>query len=268
MGEFNIEVTSASDIGAARYFRGLIMGAAHVGKTSAVLMTCPKPAYVINCDKKISLNPGTELCLEKKLPLRWQSSFVHSWDDMEAALKVARSLVKDKGVKTVVLDTLSGFSKVLLERCIQASAQQNKSGKPDGRKYWPEYHKRLEGIVDRLHVLDAHVVVCSHWEDAVESSDDDDDADRKPSAPKAGPGIVPMLGGKSRLKAGQWFEDVLFMEKRKGEERVLRCSIDGVWGPASKSLPGVQEMPADISGFIKAKEDRLKKLVNAARNSR
>jgi len=264
MGEFNIEVTPASDISSSRYFRGLILGAPHVGKTSAVLMTCPKPAFVINCDKKISLNPATELCLEKKIGLRWESCFVSSWDHMEAALKVAKDKVKNGGCKTVVLDTLSGFSKFLLEAVIRASAQQSQSGKPDGRKYWPEYHKRLEGIVDRLHILDAHVVVCSHWEDAGESDDSDQDDDKK-TTPKAGPGIVPMLGGKSRLKAGQWFEDILFMEKRKNEERVLRCSIEGVWGPASKSLPGVSEVPADLTAFIKAKDDRLKKLVAASR---
>jgi len=260
-GAYAIEVTPASAIASSRWFRGLILGAAHVGKTSAVLMTCPKPAFVINCDKRISLNPGTELCLEKKLRLDWNSCFVSSWDEMEAALKTSKQFVKERGVRTVVLDTLSGFSTRLLDQCIKASAQQAQSGKPDGRKYWPEYHKRLEGIVDRLHALDAHVVVCSHWED---SSSEDDDEDPK-KTPKAGPGIVPMLGGASRKRAGQWFEDVLFLEKRKGEERVLRCSIDGVWGPASKSLPGVSEVPADITAFIKAKEDRMRKLVASAR---
>ena len=194
-----------------------------------------------------------------------------SFDDMETALKVAKMQVKEKGCKTVVFDTISGYSKILLRRCIQVSAQANKSGKPDGRKFWPAYHDHLESVIDRLHALDAHVVVCAHWEDSSGGGDDDDDKDKedfKAATPKAGPGIVPMLGGKSRLKAGQWFEDVLFMEKRKGEERVLRCSIDGVWGPASKSLPGVSEVPADISSFIKQKDERLRKLLNAARSSR
>lgn len=268
MGEFNIEVTPASDIGRSQFFRGLIMGSAHVGKTSAVLMTCPKPAYVINCDKKISLNPGTELCLKKKLNLQWKSSFVDSYDKMEAAIKVAKHLVKEERYKTIVLDTISGYSKTLFNHCV-AKANMADSKKPKGMLYWPAYHSALEAVVDRLHALDAHVVICSHWEGG--SGDDDEDEDAKENkapfktTPKFGTGIIPMLGGKSRLKAAGWFEDILFMEKRKNEERVLRCSIEGVWGPASKSLPGVSEVPADIGAFIKAKEDRLKRLVASAR---
>ena len=268
MSDFNIEITPMGSVSESHYFRGLIMGSAHVGKTSCVLMTAPKPTFVINCDKQISLNPGTMLCLEKKIPLKGSSVFVKSFDDMETALKVAKMQVKEKGVKTVVLDTVSGYSKILLKRCIQVSAAANRSGLPDGRKYWPAYHDHLESVIDRLHALDAHIVVCAHWEDSSSGDDDDKDEDKKPSTAKAGPGIVPLLGGKSRLKAGTWFEDVLFMEKRKGEERVLRCSIDGVWGPASKSLPGISEVPADISAFIKQKDERLRKLLNAARGTR
>jgi len=259
VGDYAIEVIPASRVGESRFLRMLLLGSAGIGKTSAVLMTAPKPIYVINSDRKTSLNPGTELCLEQKISTNWVSSLVHAADKMEAAIKTARQLVKEKGYKTIVWDTMSSYSKFLLEQCVQASLTA--AGKPDGRKYWPEYHKRLEAVVDRLHLIDAHVIVCSHWEDN-SSSEDDDNGEKK--TPKVGPGIVPMLGGASRKRAGQWFEDVVFMQKNKEDERVLRTNIEGVWGPSAKSLPGVQEVPADITAFIKSKDDRLKRLVKNA----
>jgi hypothetical protein len=255
MADYAIEVIPASSVGSSRYLRMLILGAAGIGKTSCVLMTAPKPIYVINSDRKTSLNPGTELCLENKISTNWVSSMVHAADKMEAAIKTARQLVKEKGYKTIVWDTMSSYSKFLLEQCTQASLTA--AGKPDGRKFWPEYHKRLEAVVDRLHMIDAHVIVCSHWED---NSSSEDDADEK-KTPKVGEGIVPMLGGASRKRAGQWFEDVVFMQKNKGGERVLKTDIEGVWGPSTKSLPGTMEVPADITAFIKAKDERLKKLI-------
>ena len=53
MSDFNIEITPMGSVSESHYFRGLIMGSAHVGKTSCVLMTAPKPTFVINCDKQI-----------------------------------------------------------------------------------------------------------------------------------------------------------------------------------------------------------------------
>jgi hypothetical protein len=259
MGEYAIEVVPASSVGANRFLRMLLLGSAGVGKTSTVLMTAPKPIYVINSDRKTSLNPGTELCLENKISLNWSSSLVQSADAMEAAIKTARALVKEKGVKTVVWDTMSGYSKFLLDQCKKASLTS--SGKEDGRKYWPEYAKRLEGVVDRLHLLEAHVIVCSHWEDSATYEDDGDEK----KIPKFGEGIVPMLGGASRKRAGQWFEDVVFMQKMKGGERVFKTDIEGVWGPSTKSLPGVQEVPADVAQFIKSKDDRFRKLMANAK---
>ena len=262
MGDYAIEVTPASAVGASKYLRMLMLGTAGVGKTSCVLLTAPKPIYVINSDRKTSLNPATELCLESKVKLDWGSSLVHSADKMEAAIKTAKQLVKEKNYKTVVWDTMSSYSKFLLEQCVQASLTA--AGKPDGRKFWPEYHKRLEAVVDRLHLLEAHVIVCSHWED---NSSSEDDSDEK-KTPKVGEGIVPMLGGASRKRAGQWFEDVVFLQKMKDDSRVLKTNIEGVWGPSSKSIPGVSEMPADITNFIKVKEERLKRLIRNAGGAR
>lgn len=272
MGDFAIDVTSLGDVQSSEWLRAIVMGAAHVGKTSAVLMTAPKPIYIINCDKKVSLNPGTMLCLEKKISLKGQSSFVGSIDDMEAALKVAKDLVKTKGYKTVVLDTITGFSKVLMKRCMEKSM---KDGEPQKLKFWPAYHDYLEGLVDRLHLLPAHVIVNSHWEDDG-SFEDDGESPAEDSTfeikgktikatPKSGRGIIPMLGGKSKRKAATWFEDVIFMEQRSGEKRIFSLSIDGVYGPASKSLPGVSEVPADFEAFIRMKNERLKKLIAAAK---
>lgn len=265
MGEYAIEVLDASAVTQRRFIRTLLLGPPKCGKSTSVLLTCPKKAYVINSDQDDALDPAVELSLEKKIKLEFSHSLVQSDQAMEAALKTARQLVKERGIKTVIWDTMSNYSKFLLEQCVKASAAQAKSGLPDGRKYWPEYHKRLEGVIDRLFRLDAHVVVISHYID--NSSESDDSSDVK-KTPKVGEGIVPMLGGQSRATIGRMFSDVMFLEKRKDGSRVFVTDIDGVWGPGCRSLPGVKEIPADVSAFIRAKEERMRKLMLAAKGAK
>ena len=264
MAELQLVPQQAMVTAERRFLRMLMLGSPRIGKSYAALSTAPRPIYWINSDGRDSLDGAIETMLEKKIKPDFQSNVIQSAAKMEEAIKLARSLVKDHGVKTIGWDTMSSFSDFLLDECIVASGAAASSGKPDGRKYWPEYHKRMQNIIQRLFKIDAHVLVLSHWIDL--SSESDDNGDKK--TPKIGKGIVPLLGGTSRLTIPRHFGDIVFVEKRKSaDDRVFLCDIDGVFGPGSRSLPGVQEIKADIGLFIKTRDERMKKLLAAMKGS-
>ncbi len=231
----------AEDVVKSPYLRLLIMGAPKVGKTTTTLMTCEHPAYVINCDDESSLVPAARKTKE------------FSYDNviggdalqrLEGAIAEARKGVKEGRYKTIVWDTISSFAM----RIEQILADATDTGKgPDGRRFWPEYEKRLRNAVDRLFTLKAHVIVLSHYIDVGGEVNENQLA-------KTGPGIVPLLGGKARGTIPSLFQDVLFLEKKK-EGRVFITSISGVWGPGCRSLPDVTVVPADIMGFWKRAQD-------------
>jgi AAA domain len=266
---YDIEVIDAKQVAVRKFLRLLVMAPPKVGKTSAVLMTSPRPIYVINSDGPDALDPATELCLERKLSLKFKQSIVQSDAKMDAAIGTARELVKKEGTKTIVWDTMTNYSKFILEQCKKATL--TKQGAEDGRKFWPLYHSKMEAVIDRLFSIDAHVVVISHYE---ENSSDQDLDEEKKGTPKFGEGIVPMLGGKSRKRIGGMFPDVVFVEKKSAkeikesgsEDRVFVTDMEGVWGPGCRSLPGVKSTPADIGAFLKMKEERMKKLMRGLRD--
>jgi hypothetical protein len=243
---------SADDLEGPKYLRLLVLGFNKVGKSTQVISTSPKPVYVINCDQPDALEPV------RRFDRSFSHNFIDSSQKMADAIEVARQLVKDGKVSTVVWDTLSGFSPNLELEAFASTLTSE--GKEDGRRAWPVYRKFLRGFIGRLFKLKCHVVVVSHYLDVGGSSDDDKDAGKKVA--KTGPGIVPMLGGASRAEVGGMFQDVVFMEKRLTgpgvEERFFVTGIDGVFGPGCRSMPGNMDLPADVSEFLKrAIEGRL-----------
>jgi hypothetical protein len=261
-----LEPLDGTSILDTRFLRMLMLGVPKVGKTSSILLTCPKPAYVINSDRKDSLNAATDLMLEQGVPIKgkFAHNFVVNDETMEKAIKLARTLVRESGYKTIVWDTISGFCPHLVAQCIKSTL--TKDNKENGLRYWWEFRKRIINFTERLLLIDAHVIVASHWEDFSTKVEDDDSPFENKIA-KSGEGIVPLIPGKARLSIGKLFEDVVFMEKTKDGKRVYTTEIDGVWGPGTSSLPGVKQVPADIGAFIKAKEERVKKLRAGLRSS-
>lgn len=239
-----------------RYLRLLLMAPPKVGKSCAVILTAPRPVYVINCDQPTSLDP----VIERAQLLGVTPDEVFTWDfvkdvaSMEAAIKSAHALVKAGEVKTIVVDTISKYAQRLHA---QMELKSDEGRGPDGRRSYPETDKRLQGMLDRLFRLKAHVIYTSHFlEQGQEISG---------QLAKQGPGIAPSLPGKSRQSIPAEFTDVIFMEKirggrnkktgkRKPEQRVFVTSFEGVWGPGCRSLAkndsSVRVLPADISNLI------------------
>jgi AAA domain len=256
---------AADDLEGPKYLRLLVMGFNKVGKSTCVIASAPKPVYVINSDQPDALEPVR----------RFDRTFLHNHVDssqkMDQAIEVARQLVKDDRVQTVVWDTMSGFSPTLELEAFASTLTGE--GKEDGRRAYPVYRKYLRAFITRLFKLKCHVVVITHYLDV--GGGDDDAKDKTKKVAKTGQGIVPMLIGASRAEVGGMFQDVVFMEKRLTgpgtEERFFVTGIDGIYGPGCRSMPGNIDLTADVAGFLKlAIEGRLpsqgapKKAVNGA----
>jgi hypothetical protein len=225
---------SSTEVEASSHLRLLVMGAPKSGKTQTIIATAEAPVYVINSDDKYSLRPAARVA-------RFDWDLVLGTDPqaIETALREAREGVKAGRYKTVVWDTITKYAGRAEETF--AAATMNAAGEPDGRRFWPRYRKHLHGIIDRLFMLKAHVIVNAHYLEVgsvlIEGQTD-----------KQGAGIVPQLGGQCRATIPAEFQDVVFLEKRK-EERVFVTSASGVWGPGCRNLPGVSEVPADVQGL-------------------
>ena len=219
-----------------RRLRLLILGSPKVGKSLCAVGTCPQPSYVLNADQDSALDHVTTIYPNARFAQ--EKSPVHTIDDMERGLYAAKKLVKEGVVKTVILDTLSGFSKHLIKEAEEMNA--------DGRKYFPFYTNYIVNLCSRICELPAHVIVTAHWIDV--------SAEEGAENAKTGPGLVPLLETKgARARVGGEFSDVVFMEHRKSG-RVFVTDMQGVWGPGCRNIHGQKLEPvrANIKTLMRA----------------
>lgn len=227
---------SSSEVEQSGYLRLLVLGGPKAGKTHTVIASAEPPVYVINSDDKFSLRPAARVC-----EFEWDLALGNNLVDIEACIKTAREGVKAGRYKTIVWDTITKYASRLEDTC--AAPTMNARGESDGRRYWPLYRKHLHGVIDRLFMLKAHVIVNAHFIAASEVMIEGQTA-------KSGEGIMPMLGGQARQTVPAEFQDVVFLEKRAGKRYFLTAS-GGVWGPGCRSLSGVEQCDADIRALWK-----------------
>ena len=225
----------ASAVESSAYLRLLVLGDPKVGKTHTTIATCEGPAYVINSDDRYALKPAARV----RQDFEWDLALGDDPQVIETCLGAARKGVKEGRYKTIVWDTLTRYSDRIQE--VYSRATQNAKGEPDGRRFWPAYRKHLEGVIDRLFLLKAHVIVTAHYVE-VSTATIDGQID------KAGQGVVPLLGGQARRSIPAMFQDVVFLEK-KGNKRRFVVGADGVFGPGCRNLDGVSECEADIGAL-------------------
>jgi AAA domain len=241
----------ASDIASADWMRLLVLGAPKTGKTTCCVATAEPPVFVINCDDQYSLRPALRAWRAAGRPdeeFAWQMGVEpigldgepneRTLQTMQNALVEAHRGVRAGEYNTVVWDTMTAYA-MQTERVYLNATDTGKG--PDGRRAWPQYEQNLRSCVGRLLQLDAHVIVIAHYID-VGSGLIDPDA----QVEKQGRGIVPLLGGKARATIPALFQDVLFFEKLASGKRVFQVNPQGVWGPASRNIPGTSEEPADV----------------------
>ena len=232
--------SKGSDVEAFSYASLLVLGPPGIGKT-ALISTCPKGVYVIASDDPKKLNSAASRDPD------FTYDAVNSTDgekllaQFEAAYSEASKGVAKGLYQTVVWDTVTLFSANLIAAELDASDTGNG---PNGMVAYERHGKRLFSSVGRLLALKAHVVIMAHDFPATERTIDG-------QAPKQGDGILPAIDGNIRRRIPALFQDIVYMKKLPGsEERVFLTRIGGVYGPRSNNLPGVESLPADVSGFI------------------
>lgn len=223
----------ASDIEACSYLRLLVLGSPKVGKSTTILKSAIGTSYVINSDDEFSLRPATQFTDDFDYDL----VFGTNTQDIEKAIHCAKEGVKEGRYQTIIWDTITKYCWRVED--VFAKATENNAGEPDGRRYHPMMRKHVMNIIDRLFLLPAHVIVNAHWADVGGALIGE-------QLDKNGKGIAPMLPGQLRTHVPAAFQDVIFLEKQ-GENRIFQTSADGVWGPGTRNLPGVKNLPADIS---------------------
>jgi hypothetical protein len=242
---------AASSLERESFLRVLLMGFAKVGKSrSTITSLCEAvgPGYVLCCGDKSGMAPAARIT---KL---FSFDIVRDENDMEACIKESRRGVKDGDYKWVFVDDYSLYASWLCEALRDKSASANKSGEPDGRRYYPELKNRLLNIPRRLFDVKAHVVFASHW---ISPS-----AEIEGQKAKSGQGVMPMIPGAAREELPALFNDVLFMEKLvekgKDDRRVFQVNPEGVWGPGCRSTDGVATIDAHFGAFLKLAADSAK----------
>lgn len=227
----------ASALEREAYDRVWFLGDPRIGKSTAVVSTAAQAfglGYVINCGRQSGLLEASRRSSKFKFDL------IRDESQLEDALKEARRGCKDGTYKWVVWDDMNLYAS-WLEVALEDQTR-NAKGEADGRRFWREYKKRLCNVLLRLQDFKAHIYVISHY---IETGGGLIDG----QTDKAGPGIVPLLGGAARKEApGAFNGDIVFMAmstKKKGERSFFINPV-GVYGPACVSLPGTHELEADV----------------------
>ena len=230
----------ASDLPSSDHLKMLVLGAPRIGKTR-LLATAPKPIYVICSDDESKLDSAARVSKDFEYDPVNSTDGPRLLGQMESALKTAASGVAAGKYKTVVWDTLSSFADYLIAAELAASV---KNGAENPMTAYPSFARRVHNYVGRILSLKAHVVVmCHHYRESKALDG---------QLAKEGEGIVPGIPGKERVKLGGMFRDVVYLEKKGAtEDRQLVCSIKGVWGPGSNTLPGRESVPADLTEFLR-----------------
>lgn len=233
----------AADLAKSDFIRLLTLGPPGCGKTR-LIATCPKPVYVICSDDETKLDSAARVSKDFVYDVANASDGSKLLTQAETCIKEAVRGVNAGEYKTVFWDTFSTFGTLL----VIAELDATDDGKgPNGREAYSSFGKRMFNLVSRVTHIKAHVVFTSH--DYPISPKMDGQIDKR------GEGILPAIEGSIRAKLPGMFRDTCYLAKKKGsQDRELLFHIDGVWGPRSNSLPGVESLPADITEFIRRAE--------------
>lgn len=228
-------------LGASPVPKCLVLAAAKAGKTTTIAKTATATfgkGYVACCSTLEHLRGAKDECEKAGLETP-EFDMVKSIDDMEAAIKSARTGVKEGAYKWVLVDDFGLFATVALDAI--ASAHRG-----DGRKYWDAYTRHVNNVVLRFLDLKVPVFFSMHF---IESG-----PEMEGQVAKSGPGIVPALqGGNLRQTLPGQFNQVIWMERVVGGARIFRLSVAGVTGPGSNNLPDdVTEINADVGQLMLA----------------
>lgn len=231
------------DLQAEKYLRTLIIGGAKSGKSWLLRTLSPDmlPVLVLNSDDRNALeraargmNPKSFFCAEM---------YGTDLNVTEQCVGAARKGALAGDFRTIVWDTITCYAERSIEVFEKASTTRNEN--TDGRIYYRNQKKHLMGIIARLKLLPAHLIIMAH---------DDIEDEKLPTIPgqmaKSGKRIVPGIEGNTRKLLPRELNDVIYLDKQ-GKDRIFCMAAEGVTGPGSRALPGVDTCPADLGLFWK-----------------
>jgi len=196
----------------------MVEATSKIGKTRSVGQSLCKSfgmTYIIQCGTQSSMDPL------KRVTKKFEYDLIRDESQLETAIKSARVGVKEGKFKAIFLDDFNLYATYLqTELEIQS---RNAKGEPDGRKFWPEYHRRLGNTISRLMDVKAHFVMTAH-----------------PSG----------FMGKSASEIPGVFTDLVVMDSKKGR-RVFVLNSEDTPGRSCRSYDAEIEMEADCGELWK-----------------
>lgn len=206
----------------------LLIGNEGVGKTHFI-GTTPKPIYICSFDKGYDTLAGISgitvgiFMEEDRRKPKAHMEFKAKWDELRRGKKYKWPDGKEEQYKTIVIDSLTALSTIILyhEQLIN-----NTVDKKPGFDAYGNLMQRLEDYVTQGVQMAEHFVCTA----LLETTKDDATGEIF---------FSPSTEGKFREKAGQWFDAVFFMQvdKINGEKRYNMLTVGDRRQKAKIRLP-------------------------------
>lgn len=258
---------SADDLERTMLLRMLCMSPPKKGRTTHLVCTAPGPVRVLLCEDDSALEGadrerrGMGIWTSPPKGIKFDFERVRDWDDMQKYTIAAKKDAKEGKIKSVVVGPFNFWCDRLLAQCVGMFITDG--GKEDGRKYHPEFTKRMKHAVELLATIPAHLIIESHFME-VGGGDENGTSEK----PKKGAGIVPLLPNMaSRTWLHGFMHDVVWFDVAPKDyddayqRRVFVTGSDEI-GPGCRSFAGSYMIPANVSTFIErmkaGRPDRIK----------
>ncbi len=211
-----------SDLSDDTWRRLIVRSPPKRGKTTTIIATAPGPVYTINCDDPVAL-----LGAKRHAKGRVAYDQCRTFDDMKRCIVTARTMIKEDGVKTVLVDPFTNWA----GRLEDALQEENEK---DTFAAWRQYGSAIRHVVLELFRLKAHVIFTMHY--GVKRGKDGADEDEA------------LLGGRMKEWVPSQFNDIVKLDmNREGKRIFITDSANGV---GCRSMDGNEIIEADISALF------------------
>lgn len=251
-------IKSASDyIPENKFLKVMLCGEIGTGK-SELAKTFPQPGFVFMTDRKIG--PYQGYCELLKANLNWDYGEYElsniGYIDFEKDCNLVSKSVAEGKYKTVVLDSTTSFTDLVMERALTLDPKRSPTGGPIWNVHYAMVGNLVEGKIRKMLNMNCNLVIISH----IEFIYDNNAKDPQIIA------IEPMLTGKLSTKIPGYFEEVwAAFSRTRGNltDYYIRTVPRGLYKARSEMrgrerlLP--DEIPNDYPSVIKYYQEAIAK---------
>lgn len=230
---------SVADIRSREFIlRMLLVAPPKSGKTSAAVLTSPRPVFVFNTDGK----GGLDYCALSG-EIDDEDLIVEDAIDRQGLMRGLQYLRAHKSsIKTVVFDNISAFASKL------ESEIREEIGRNDPRVLYPELSRIMLLLLNDLLALPQHLVVIGHTDPA------------ESNKMAASFGHILSVSGRAKITIPAMIQDWVWLNLDVDNQGVVKreflLSPEGNWTRGVRSIRDVKRMPADITRFIELASKR------------